>query len=94
MILLLLTACLVACAQEAHAAKLGKDPARLLCADTTPQELFRKAGRYHSRLQNIEEECWVYKGQLPDGLLAGEDHRDAYYWRKAFHPLTLEELPM
>ena len=73
---------------------MGSDHSRLLGEDTTPQELFRKAGRYHSRLQNIEEECWVYKGRLPWGLPGGEEPRDAYFWRKAFHPLTMEELAL
>lgn len=79
--------------QEAHAAKLGKDVSASLRRELQAQELLRMAGRYHTRLQNIEEECWVYQEQLPQAVqVPGPDLRDAYFWRRAFHPLTLQEV--
>ncbi len=59
------------------------------------QELFRKAGRYHSRLQNIEYECWVFKDALPPPASLeelGVDTADAYFWRLTFDPETLQLL--
>lgn len=59
------------------------------------QELFRKAGRYHSRLQNIEYECWVFKDALPKPASLAElgvDEGDAYFWRLTFDPDTLQLL--
>lgn len=83
--------------QETHAARMGQDHTALLAKQQRmPQELFRKAGRYHSRLQNIEEECWVYKGSLPGtqpGRRGSVRYSDVYFWRTAFHPLTLDEVP-
>lgn len=57
------------------------------------QELFRKAGSYHSRLQNIEYECWVFhKHLLPAPKLAelGVEPGDASFWRLTFDPETLQ----
>ena len=81
--------------QEELARKKGRPFARLEAKDTGEQELFRKAGRYHSRLQNIEYECWVFEGALPSQEeLAGRDVEvtDAYFWRTTFDPETLEIL--
>ncbi|CAL8460566.1 g95 [Coccomyxa elongata] len=80
---------------EDLARKKGRPFARLEAKDTGEQELFRKAGRYHSRLQNIEYECWVFEGALPSQEeLAGRDVEltDAYFWRSTFDPETLEIL--
>ena len=54
---------------------------------------FRKAGSYHSRLQNIEYECWVFhKHLLPAPKLAelGVEPGDASFWRLTFDPETLQ----
>lgn len=59
---------------------------------SSKHELFRKTGRYHSRLQNVEYECWVFKNSLPsDESLSkmGLDKADAYFWRTSFDPETL-----
>ena len=44
-------------------------------------ELFLKAGRVHSRLQNVEHECWLYRSALPPGVdkavSEGEEERGA-----------------
>lgn len=81
--------------QEVMARDKGRTFARLSAEDTGKQELFRKGGRYHSRLQNIEYECWVFQGKLPaeDQLSArGVDPTDAYFWRVTFNPETLQVL--
>ena len=57
------------------------------------QELYRKAGRYHSRMQNVEYECWVFQGALPsDEKLSemGLNKADSYFWRTSFDPETLD----
>jgi hypothetical protein len=59
----------------------------------TEQELYRKAGRYHSRLQNVEYECWVFQGALPpDEKLSemGLNKADSYFWQTGFDPETLD----
>jgi hypothetical protein len=45
--------------------------------------------------QNIEYECWMFKGALPpQEQLAAKDMEptDAYFWRISFDPKTLETL--
>jgi hypothetical protein len=57
------------------------------------RELFRAAGAYHSRLQNIEYECWVFAGRLPPAHTLAQqriDEGDAYFWRLTFDPATLQ----
>ena len=49
--------------------------------------------RSHSRLQNIEFECWVFKDKLPlEPKLTdmGIEADTAFYGRPAFDPKTLE----
>jgi hypothetical protein len=52
-------------AQAAQAAARGRGAAGVVPAGAAPQELFRRPGRFHSRLQNIEYECWVHERALP-----------------------------
>ena len=52
--------------------------------------------RSHSRLQNIEFECWVFKGSLPSEARLTElgiEKDNAYYSRITFDPKTLDKLP-
>jgi hypothetical protein len=68
---------------------------RLTALSNDKQELYRKAGRHHSRLQNIEYECWVFKDALPpmEKLTAlGIDPADAYFWRVIFDAETMDTL--
>ena len=51
--------------QAAQARAGGRSPASVVPAGVAPQELFRRPGRFHSRLQNIEYECWVHPRALP-----------------------------
>ena len=53
------------CVQAAQARAGGRTPASVVPAGAAPQELFRRPGRFHSRLQNIEYECWVHARALP-----------------------------
>ncbi len=82
--------------QEELAVKAGKDHSHLV-GNTAPseQELFKKQGRCHSRLENIEYECWVF----PRGFPNQEDlvkrlpfayPADLYYWRTMFNPITFQ----
>ena len=52
--------------------------------------------RSHSRLQNIEFECWVFKNELPSEAKLLElniEADNAYYSRITFDPKTLDKLP-
>lgn len=52
--------------------------------------------RSHSRLQNIEFECWVFKDKLPAEAKLAElaiEPDNAYYSRITFDPKTLDRLP-
>ena len=51
--------------QAAQARAGGRSPASVVPAGVAPQELFRRPGHFHSRLQNIEYECWVHPRALP-----------------------------
>jgi len=52
-------------AQAAQAAARGRGAAGVVPAGAAPQELFRRPGRFHSRLHNVEYECWVHERALP-----------------------------
>lgn len=74
---------------ENHAKKIGKNFRHLLPKDMNPRELLKKKGRYHSKLQNIEFECWIYNGELPKNL---PPNQDAYYWKTMFDPETMAKV--
>ncbi|DBA98834.1 TPA: hypothetical protein ACH3X1_014596 [Trebouxia sp. C0004] len=79
-----------------HARELHKDHQAVLPKDATDRELLKKAGRSHSRLQNIEFECWVFKDKLPAEVKLAElaiAPDNAYYSRITFDPKTLDRLP-
>ena len=69
---------------------VGRDPGPLLSPGMEPQELLKNCGRYHSRLQNVEYECWVYRNRLP--RLLSVDPYNAYFWRRTYDPYTLAEV--
>ena len=51
--------------------------------------------RSHSRLQNIEFECWIFKESLPSEAKLTElgiEKDNAYYSRIMFDPKTLDKL--
>lgn len=49
--------------------------------------------RSHSRLQNIEFECWVFKGAIAKDLESmGIEKDNAYFSRVVFNPKTLQPL--
>ena len=51
--------------------------------------------RYHTRVQNIELECWIFRNRLPSAVKLRErdlDEDDAYYWRVMLDPRTLHRL--
>jgi hypothetical protein len=50
-----------AISQEELARKEGKDASAILEGADEERELFRRAGRRHSRLQDIEYQCWVFR---------------------------------
>ena len=63
-----------------------------LAAKANPEdELFRKAGRYHNRLQNVEMDCWIFKDKLPSKEVIAQkgNRRNVYFWRVSFSPTTL-----
>lgn len=70
---------------------LGMDHIPCVVEGHTVEELFKRRGRYHSRLENIEYECWVYKDALPADL-GGKPKEDVYYWRVVFDPATLHRV--
>ena len=76
--------------QEEHCRRAGKAVSDVLPASIGAQELVRKAGRYHSRLQNIEYEFWVFKDRLPATLPDDAPADNTYFWKIAFDPKTLE----
>eukprot|EP00877_Chromochloris_zofingiensis_P006217 jgi/Chrzof1/1849/Cz10g23180.t1 len=69
--------------------KAGKDVAALLPKE--PQELIMRQGRYHSLLQNVDDERWIHEGCLPDRLSCG-DPENAFFWTRVFDPHTLQEV--
>jgi hypothetical protein len=75
--------------QEDIAKKKGVDIKSLLTRVAEPQELFKRFGRFHSRLQNIEYECWISHGVVPEvpGLPAGDT--DLYFWTSTFDPVKM-----
>lgn len=51
--------------------------------------------RSHSRLQNIEYECWVFKDNIPqeEALMStGIEMDNAYFCRVVFNPKTLQPI--
>ncbi|KAL3136053.1 hypothetical protein ABBQ32_007083 [Trebouxia sp. C0010 RCD-2024] len=77
-----------------HARGLKRKHQEIIPKDTTDRELFKKAGRSHSRLQNIEFECWVFKDSLPTEARLTElgiEKDNAYYSRITFDPKTLDK---
>ncbi|KAK9836658.1 hypothetical protein WJX74_005458 [Apatococcus lobatus] len=81
---------------EELASKAGKDHKQLLgSAGASDQELFKKQGRCHSRLENIEYECWVFPREFPEQqqlikMLPQAYTNDLYYWRTMFNPVTFQ----
>jgi len=74
---------------ESFAEKHSKTFTHLIPTDLAPQELIRRKGRFHSRVQNIEYECWIYKDQVP----ANNPHQDDdYFYRITFDPVTMEKI--
>jgi len=74
---------------EGFAEKHNKTFMHLIPNDLAPQELIRRKGRFHSRVQNIEYECWIYKDNLP----ADHPHEDDdYFYRITFDPVTMEKI--
>ena len=73
------------CLQAAHAAKKGVIDQALWNSEYA-QELYKRRGCVHSRLQNIETDCWVYKGGVPEKLPPKVKLEDVYFWRTAFDP--------
>lgn len=69
---------------------LPGDPA-CIPPDYTDEELYKRRGRFHSRLENIEYECWVYKNTVPADL-GDKPRQDVYYWRVVFDPTTLQRI--
>ena len=53
-------------------------------------ELFRKAGRYHSRLQNVETDCWIFRDKLPSKEVIAQKGigENLFFWRVTFHPIA------
>lgn len=81
--------------QEEMARGKGVGKCRLTAAGSSDQELYRKAGRHHSRLQNVEYECYLYRDALPPVqqlTASGIDPADAYSWRITFDPVTMKTL--
>lgn len=82
--------------QEELASKAGKDHKHLQgSAKASEQELFKKQGRCHSRLENIEYECWVFPREFPDPQelvkkLPYVYTNDLYYWRTMFNPISFQ----
>lgn len=72
--------------QDELAKKKGVDIKSKLPRQAGAQELFKRKGRFHSRLQNIEFECWISHGQLPD---KGGDADNMYYWTHVFDPADM-----
>jgi hypothetical protein len=71
--------------QEGFAKKKGVDMKSILPRAAGAQELFKRKGRFHSRCQNIEYECWVNHGSVPDH---GETD-NAYFWTHVFDPVAM-----
>ena len=82
--------------QEELAIKASKDHKSVVGGGTpSEQELFKKQGRCHTRLENIEYECWIFLGGLPDQQelikkLPFAYTNDLYYWRTMFNPVSFE----
>uniref|UniRef100_A0A061S060 Uncharacterized protein n=2 Tax=Tetraselmis sp. GSL018 TaxID=582737 RepID=A0A061S060_9CHLO len=58
-----------------------------------PQELVKNKHRYHTRLINIEYECWIYKDCIPEiWNIDGDVSPDAYFWTLCFDPDTMREV--
>lgn len=46
--------------------------------------------RVHSRVANVEYECFVYDGALPAGGFIDSHHeKNSYFWKRAVDPLTM-----
>eukprot|EP00884_Botryococcus_braunii_P000848 jgi/Botrbrau1/10764/Bobra.180_2s0029.2 len=70
---------------EGFAKKKGVDMKTLLPRAAGAQELFKSKGRFHSRCQNIDYECWVNHGSIPDH---GETD-NMYFWTHVFDPIEM-----
>mmetsp|Transcript_22004 Transcript_22004/g.61076 ORF Transcript_22004/g.61076 Transcript_22004/m.61076 type:complete len:383 (-) Transcript_22004:616-1764(-) len=58
-----------------------------------PQELVKNKNRYHTRLSNIEYECWIYRDEVPEvWKVNGVWSPDAYFWTICFDPETMREV--
>eukprot|EP01025_Chloroclados_australasicus_P059478 TRINITY_DN7520_c0_g3_i1.p1 TRINITY_DN7520_c0_g3~~TRINITY_DN7520_c0_g3_i1.p1 ORF type:complete len:476 (+),score=69.74 TRINITY_DN7520_c0_g3_i1:38-1429(+) len=76
---------------EALAKKLAKDHSHLIIGGVAGErELFKRTGRTHSRLQNIEMECYIFNApDIPDDLPLSK-RKESYYYKVMFNPYTLE----
>jgi len=75
---------------RAHAKTLGRTADDLIGPEKLPdQHLFKNKNRYHSRIINIEYECWIFKDDIPE---IWKPSPDAYFWKKAFDPDSLREV--
>lgn len=46
--------------------------------------------RVHSRVANVEYECFVYDGALPArGFVDAHHEKNSYFWKRAVDPLTM-----
>jgi hypothetical protein len=55
-------------------------------------ELVRVARRVHSRLTNIECDCYVYESALPERPDGAPIANNSFFWRLTVHPITLRFL--
>lgn len=53
-------------------------------------ELVLSKRRVHSRVANVEYECFVYDGALPSGGFVDSHHeKNSYFWKRDVDPMTL-----
>ncbi len=77
--------------QESMARTLNLPEVPCIGDDHTDEQLFKRRGRFHSRLENIEYECWIYKDMVPEDI-GDKPRQDVYYWRVMFDPATLHRV--
>ncbi|KAK9841993.1 hypothetical protein WJX81_003057 [Elliptochloris bilobata] len=71
----------------------GRHPASVVPSGAGPQELYRRPGRFHSRLQNVEYECWVHERAMPPAERVQTPEDNTYFVRSTFDPDALRVTP-
>eukprot|EP00892_Ulva_mutabilis_P007235 jgi/Ulvmu1/4884/UM020_0170.1 len=75
---------------RSHAASVGKTIKDVELQGFGEAELVLSKRRVHSRVANVEYECFVYDAALPSGGFVDSHHeKNSYFWKRDVDPTTL-----